>query len=110
MSDAQLGLSIDGTESPQAMRLNCIELRSAGFDCRRIATETPTDIRENRAPQSSLRVSDWFGSPSNGSTASQGRKGPVTQDYLDAIADTRTTVSEQVYQEFLEDIDVLGRV
>lgn len=50
------------------------------------------------------------GSPSKGSTASQGRKGPVTQDYLDAIADTRTTVSEQVYQEFLEDIDVLGRV
>jgi SpoVK/Ycf46/Vps4 family AAA+-type ATPase len=38
------------------------------------------------------------------------RKGPATQDYLDAIADTRTTVSDEVHQEFLEDIDALGRV
>ena len=42
--------------------------------------------------------------------ASNGRKGPVTQDYLDAIGDTRTTVSPEVHQDFLEDIDVLGRV
>ena len=38
------------------------------------------------------------------------RKGPSTQDYLDAIAETRTTVSEEVHQDFLEDIDALGRV
>jgi transitional endoplasmic reticulum ATPase len=38
------------------------------------------------------------------------RKGPSTEDYLDAIADTRTTVSAEVHQEFLEDIDALGRV
>jgi transitional endoplasmic reticulum ATPase len=38
------------------------------------------------------------------------RKGPATQDYLAAIADTRTTVSAEVQQDFLEDIDLLGRV
>jgi SpoVK/Ycf46/Vps4 family AAA+-type ATPase len=38
------------------------------------------------------------------------RKGPATQDYLDAIGETRTTVSKEVYAEFLEDIDSLGRV
>ena len=37
-------------------------------------------------------------------------QGPATQDYLDAIEDTRTTVSEEVHRQFLEDIDVLGRV
>ncbi|GAA4053221.1 hypothetical protein GCM10023063_47010 [Arthrobacter methylotrophus] len=47
---------------------------------------------------------------SGAAPASNARKGPVTQDYLDAIADTRTTVSDAVYEEFLEDIDVLGRV
>lgn len=46
----------------------------------------------------------------DGAAAPNGRKGPVTQDYLDAIADTRTTVSAEVHQDFLEDIDVLGRV
>jgi len=45
-----------------------------------------------------------------GTVAPNRRRGPVTQDYLDAIADTRTTVSEEVQQEFLEDIDALGRV
>jgi len=38
------------------------------------------------------------------------RKGPSTEDYLDAISDTRTTVSAEVHQDFLEDIDSLGRV
>lgn len=38
------------------------------------------------------------------------RRGPSTQDYPDAIAETRTTVSEEVHQVFLEDIDALGRV
>src|SRR6476661_6410795 len=33
------------------------------------------------------------------------RKGPVTQDYLDAIGDTRTTVSAEVQADFLEDIE-----
>ena len=38
------------------------------------------------------------------------RKGPSTQDYLDAIGDTRTTVSAEVQADFLEDIEALGRV
>ena len=38
------------------------------------------------------------------------RKGPATQDYLDAIAETRTTVSKEVHEQFLEDIEDLGRV
>jgi SpoVK/Ycf46/Vps4 family AAA+-type ATPase len=53
---------------------------------------------------------DGAASGRSAASASNGRKGPVTQDYLDAIADTRTTVSEEVHQDFLEDIDVLGRV
>jgi hypothetical protein len=38
------------------------------------------------------------------------RKGPATEDYLDAIGETRTTVSQEVHELFLEDIDALGRV
>ena len=37
--------------------------------------------------------------------------GPISRaDVARSTGLTRTTVSEQVYQEFLEDIDVLGRV
>ena len=55
---------------------------------------------------------DDGGAASGGDAASRAavRKGPSTQDYLDAIGDTRTTVSDEVHQEFLEDIDALGRV
>jgi transitional endoplasmic reticulum ATPase len=38
-----------------------------------------------------------------------GRRGPVTEDYLETIADTRATVSEAVAADFLEDIDALAR-
>jgi hypothetical protein len=52
------------------------------------------------------------GAASGGDPASRAavRKGPSTRDYLDAIRDTRTTVSDEVHQDFLEDIDALGRV
>ncbi|MGA7203669.1 MAG: ATP-binding protein, partial [Specibacter sp.] len=36
-------------------------------------------------------------------------RGPVTEDYLETIADTRATVSEAVAADFLEDIDALAR-
>ncbi|WP_341947141.1 GNAT family N-acetyltransferase [Microbacterium sp. LWH11-1.2] len=36
--------------------------------------------------------------------------GPSTQDYLDAIAGTRTTVSPETAAQFLEDIEALARV
>ena len=35
---------------------------------------------------------------------------PPREDNLDAIADTRTTVSQEVHEQFLEDIGALGRV
>jgi SpoVK/Ycf46/Vps4 family AAA+-type ATPase len=38
------------------------------------------------------------------------RKGPSNQDYLDAVGATRTTVGQDVHEQFLEDIDSLGRV
>lgn len=37
------------------------------------------------------------------------RRGPVTADYLETIADTRATVSDAVARDFLEDIDALAR-
>ncbi|WP_430297486.1 ATP-binding protein [Sinomonas sp. B1-1] len=40
----------------------------------------------------------------------QARRGPTTQDYVDAIGETKTTVSEEVAAAFLEDIDELARV
>ena len=42
--------------------------------------------------------------------AADGRRGPTTDDYLAAIADTRTTVGADVAQEFLEDIETIARV
>lgn len=37
------------------------------------------------------------------------RRGPVTADYLETIAETKATVSEDVAADFLEDIDALAR-
>lgn len=36
-------------------------------------------------------------------------KGPVTQEYLDSVAATRTTVRPDVLRDFREDIDGPGR-
>lgn len=47
--------------------------------------------------------------PAAGPDASS-RRGPTTQDYLEAIAETKTTVSEDVAAAFLEDIEELARV
>jgi transitional endoplasmic reticulum ATPase len=41
--------------------------------------------------------------------AGAGRRGPTTRDYLETIADTRATVSEEVREAFLEDIGTLAR-
>jgi hypothetical protein len=37
-------------------------------------------------------------------------QGPVTGDYLEAIAATRATVSSNVADEFLQDIEPIARV
>jgi SpoVK/Ycf46/Vps4 family AAA+-type ATPase len=77
---------------------------------------SPADIEyaARSASQRALEkaVYDDGGAASSGSASIREavRKGPSTQDYLDAIADTRTTVSDEVHQQFLEDIDALGRV
>jgi SpoVK/Ycf46/Vps4 family AAA+-type ATPase len=39
-----------------------------------------------------------------------GREGPVTEDYLSAVAGTRATVSPEVAAEFEEDIVRLARL
>jgi SpoVK/Ycf46/Vps4 family AAA+-type ATPase len=77
---------------------------------------SPADIEyaARSASQRALEkaVYDDGGAASGGSAAVREavRKGPSTQDYLDAIGETRTTVSAEVLQDFLEDIDALGRV
>jgi transitional endoplasmic reticulum ATPase len=38
------------------------------------------------------------------------RRGPSTQDYLETIAETRATVSDETAREFLEDIERLARM
>lgn len=41
--------------------------------------------------------------------AGSGRRGPLTSDYLETIAETKATVSEEVAADFLEDIEALAR-
>ncbi|MGV9711794.1 ATP-binding protein [Gordonia sp. NPDC003424] len=65
---------------------------------------TPADIEyaARRAAQSSLERSLAAGA---GFVV-----GPTTQDYLDALAETRATVSPEVVADFLEDIDRIARL
>lgn len=42
--------------------------------------------------------------------ARNGRRGPTTEDYLEAVSETKTTVGEEVAAAFLEDIEDLARV
>ncbi|TXN32803.1 ATP-binding protein [Lacisediminihabitans profunda] len=44
------------------------------------------------------------------SGADDGATGPVTEDYLEAVAATRATVSQDVGNEFLQDIELLARL
>lgn len=70
------------------------------------ATEgfSPADIEyaARRASQTALEHAVYAGAT--------GADGPTTREYSEAIAATRTTVSAQVTEEFLEDIAVLGRI
>jgi MoxR-like ATPase/GNAT superfamily N-acetyltransferase len=71
--------------------------RSDGF--------SPADIEyaARRASQSALENRVY-------SAADSDRTGPGIEEYLAAIAATRTTVSAEAAREFLEDIEVLARV
>ncbi|MCW4466790.1 bifunctional GNAT family N-acetyltransferase/ATP-binding protein [Glutamicibacter sp. MNS18] len=71
---------------------------------------SPADIEfaARSASQRALEQAVYAGA---GAPADSGvRKGPVTADYLEAIAETRMTVSEEAHRQFLEDISSLGRV
>jgi SpoVK/Ycf46/Vps4 family AAA+-type ATPase len=75
---------------------------------------TPADI-EYAARSASQRALEKavYGNgaePDGSGPGGEVRKGPATEDYLDAIDDTRTTVSREVHEQFLEDIGALGRV
>ncbi|MFJ6280465.1 MULTISPECIES: ATP-binding protein [Arthrobacter] len=73
---------------------------------------TPADIEyaARSASQRALEKAVYGNGNGSGPGEREPGKGPSTQDYLDAIDDTRTTVSEQVHEQFLEDIGALGRV
>lgn len=49
------------------------------------------------------------GAPAASAPDGSGRRGPTTADYLEAIGETKTTVSEEVAAAFLEDIEELAR-
>ncbi|NRG41059.1 GNAT family N-acetyltransferase [Rathayibacter sp. VKM Ac-2835] len=76
--------------------IDLLAARTEGF--------SPADIEyaARRASQSALESAVYV--------EVERRVGPTTQEYLDAIATTRTTVSAQVASEFLDDIATLGRL
>lgn len=67
---------------------------------------SPADIEYagRRASQAALEKALYSPAEANSAT------GPTTEDYLAAIAGTRTTVSEAVAAEFLEDIELIARL
>ncbi len=68
---------------------------------------SPADIEyaARRASQNALENAVYSADESQ-----PARTGPVTADYIAAIASTRTTVSAETAAEFLEDIDSLARI
>ncbi|WP_427018843.1 ATP-binding protein [Pseudarthrobacter sp. P1] len=76
--------------------------RSEGF--------SPADI-EFAARSASQRALEKAVYDAGGAASANGagRRGPATLDYLETIADTRATVSAEVRDAFLEDIDALAR-
>ena len=77
--------------------------RTAGF--------SPADIEfaARSASQRAFETAVGAGSDAAGDAADR-PLGPRTDDYLDAIANTRTTVSNETAAAFLEDIEALARV
>ena len=66
---------------------------------------SPADIEfaARKASQRALETAVYEKSP-------KVADGPVTEDYLWAIGDTRMTVSSEMVGQFLEDIDALARL
>ncbi len=86
------------------------EIASGTVDVESLVSKTegfsPADIEfaARKASQSALELSLYPGD------ASDRNSGPTTDDYLDAIAGTRATVSTDVAREFLQDIDSIARL
>ena len=86
------------------------EIASGNVDVESLVSKTdgfsPADIEfaARKASQSALELSLYPGGASDRNT------GPTTDDYLDAIAGTRATVSVDVAREFLQDIDSIARL
>jgi len=76
---------------------------------RRTAGFSPADI-EFAAGSASQRAFEAAIDAGGAGRTLDGARGPRTEHYLDAIAGTRTTVSEEVAAGFLEDIAALARV
>jgi SpoVK/Ycf46/Vps4 family AAA+-type ATPase/N-acetylglutamate synthase-like GNAT family acetyltransferase len=77
--------------------------RTAGF--------SPADIEfaARSASQRAFEAAVARGADPSGEDAQDAPQGPSTQDYLDAIAGTRMTVSPEVGAAFLEDIEQVAR-
>ncbi len=75
---------------------------SAGF--------SPADIEfaARSASQRALEKAMFDGGTPAGDGGTPAR-GPVTSDYLETIAETKATVSQEVAADFLEDIAALAR-
>ncbi len=81
-----------------AIDLESLVRRTDGF--------SPADIEfaARKASQGALEKAFYRSGADDGAT------GPVTADYLEAVAATRATVSQDVADEFLQDIELLARL
>lgn len=102
LPDAQARASIWTRYLPESTRdridIESLVERSDGF--------SPADIQyaARKASQSALEEALFSGETPDESS------GPQLSDYLDAIAETRATVSPEVAAQFLEDIDSIARL
>ncbi len=89
--------------------LELLVSRSAGFSPADIefAAQKASQVAFEKAV---FRVADPNAPADTPSATDGAASGPSTDDYLDAILATRTTVSAEVAADFLDDIELLARV
>ena len=85
-----------------AIDLPLLVERTAGF--------SPADIEFAARSASQRAFETALGAGGGAGEVADRPLGPRTDDYLEAIAGTRTTVSKETAAEFLEDIEALARV
>lgn len=71
---------------------------------------TPADIEYAARSASQRALEAAVYDTATGRHTSDRQRGPSTSDYIECIADTRMTVTPEVAQEFLEDIDTIARL